>query len=53
MLLAVFPANVHAARERLTIGGHQVPRLLPPLADDISRGHGHCPCGVATVTCLG
>src|SRR5215813_8296759 len=29
MLLAVFPANVHAARNRLTIGGRQVPALLP------------------------
>jgi uncharacterized membrane protein len=29
MLLAVFPANVHAACERLTISRHQVPRLLP------------------------
>lgn len=29
MLLAVFPANVHAARERLSIGGREVPRLLP------------------------
>ena len=28
MLLAVFPANVHAARNRLTIGGRQVPALL-------------------------
>jgi len=29
MLLAVFPANVHAAHNRLTIGGRQVPALLP------------------------
>jgi len=29
MLLAVFPANVHAARNRLTIGGREVPALLP------------------------
>src|SRR5215472_9762040 len=29
MLLAVFPANVHAARNRLTIAGSPVPALLP------------------------
>jgi uncharacterized membrane protein len=29
MLLAVFPANVHAARKRLTIGGRQVEDLIP------------------------
>ena len=29
MLLAVFPANVHAARNRLTIGAREVPALLP------------------------
>ncbi|HXN23722.1 MAG TPA: hypothetical protein VOA41_13370 [Candidatus Dormibacteraeota bacterium] len=29
MLLAVFPANVHAARKRLTIGGRQVQALIP------------------------
>ncbi len=29
LLIAVFPANVHAARQRLTIGGRQVPALLP------------------------
>lgn len=28
LLLAVFPANVRAARERLTIGGQQVPALF-------------------------
>jgi uncharacterized membrane protein len=27
-LLAVFPANLRAARERLTIGGQQVPALF-------------------------
>ena len=27
MLVAIFPANVRAARERLTIGGHSVPTL--------------------------
>ena len=29
MLLAMFPANVHAARERLAIGGRPVTRLGP------------------------
>jgi uncharacterized membrane protein len=29
MLLAVFPANVHAARERLKIAGQQVESLIP------------------------
>jgi uncharacterized membrane protein len=29
MLLAVFPANVHAARKRLTIAGRQVEALIP------------------------
>jgi len=29
MLLAVFPANVHAAQERLTIAGREVERLIP------------------------
>jgi uncharacterized membrane protein len=29
MLLAVFPANVYAARKRLTIAGSQVPALFP------------------------
>jgi len=29
LLIAVFPANVHAARRRLTITGRQVPTLLP------------------------
>ncbi|HKO17710.1 MAG TPA: hypothetical protein VJU82_02370 [Acidobacteriaceae bacterium] len=29
MLLAIFPANVFAARHRLSIGGHPVPALLP------------------------
>jgi len=29
MLLAVFPANIHAARERLTIAGRAVEALLP------------------------
>lgn len=29
LLIAVFPANVHAARQRLTIAGRQVPTLLP------------------------
>lgn len=29
MLLAVFPANVYAARMRLTIAGSQVPALFP------------------------
>jgi len=29
MLLAVFPANVHAARNHLTIGSREVPALLP------------------------
>jgi uncharacterized membrane protein len=32
MLIAVFPANVHAARKRLTIGGRQVPPLVPRTA---------------------
>jgi uncharacterized membrane protein len=32
LLLAVFPANVHAARERLTIGGRPVEGLLPRTA---------------------
>jgi len=29
MLLAVFPANIHAARERLTIAGRPVEASLP------------------------
>ena len=29
LLIAVFPANVHAARERLTIAGRQATALLP------------------------
>jgi uncharacterized membrane protein len=29
MLLAVFPANVHAARKRLTIAGRRVEALIP------------------------
>lgn len=29
MLLAIFPANVHAARNRLSIAGSPVPALLP------------------------
>lgn len=29
LLVAVFPANVRAARKRLTIGGRQVPTLVP------------------------
>jgi uncharacterized membrane protein len=29
MLLAIFPANVHAARNRVTIAGRQVEALLP------------------------
>lgn len=29
MLLAIFPANIHAARKRLTIAGSPVPALLP------------------------
>ena len=29
MLVAVFPANIHAARERLTIAGRPVEALLP------------------------
>ena len=29
MLLAVFPANIHAARQRLTIAGRPVESLLP------------------------
>jgi uncharacterized membrane protein len=29
MLIAIFPANVYAARHRLTIGGRPVPSLLP------------------------
>lgn len=29
MLLAVFPANIHAARQHLSIAGSPVPRLLP------------------------
>jgi uncharacterized membrane protein len=29
LLLAVFPANVHAARQRLSIGGRRVEALLP------------------------
>ncbi len=32
MLLAIFPANVKAARERLTLGGRPVPRLGPRIA---------------------
>jgi uncharacterized membrane protein len=29
MLLAVFPANIHAARQRLTIAGRPVEALIP------------------------
>lgn len=29
LLLALFPANVHAARQQLSIGGQPVPTLLP------------------------
>jgi uncharacterized membrane protein len=29
MLVAVFPANIHAARQRLTIAGRPVEALLP------------------------
>lgn len=29
MLIAIFPANVYAAKHRLTIGGRPVPSLLP------------------------
>jgi uncharacterized membrane protein len=29
MLLAIFPANIHAARERITIAGQQVESLVP------------------------
>ena len=29
LLIAIFPANVHAARQRLEIAGRQVPALLP------------------------
>jgi uncharacterized membrane protein len=29
LLIGVFPANVHAARRHLTIGGRTVPDLLP------------------------
>ena len=29
LLIAIFPANVHAARQRLTIAGRQVPALFP------------------------
>jgi uncharacterized membrane protein len=29
MLIAIFPANVYAARHQLTIGGRPVPSLLP------------------------
>jgi uncharacterized membrane protein len=29
MLLAIFPANVHAARERVTIAGREVEALVP------------------------
>ena len=29
LLIAMFPANVHAGRQHLTIAGRQVPRLLP------------------------
>jgi len=32
LLLALFPANIHAARERLTIGGVPVTRLVPRAA---------------------
>ena len=32
MLLAMFPANVHAARERLTIGGRPVTAVGPRTA---------------------
>ncbi|UUZ81942.1 hypothetical protein LJK88_46725 [Paenibacillus sp. P26] len=29
MLIAMFPANIRAAKEKLTIGGRPVPRLVP------------------------
>lgn len=29
LMMAMFPANVHAAKERLSIGGRPVPKLLP------------------------
>lgn len=29
LLLAMFPANLRAAREKLTIGGRPVPKLIP------------------------
>jgi uncharacterized membrane protein len=31
MLICIFPANMKAARERLTIGGRPVPTLIPRL----------------------
>ncbi len=40
LLIAMFPANVKAARERLTIGGRPTPKLLVRtlLAARVSRG---------------
>jgi uncharacterized membrane protein len=35
LLLCLFPANIRAARERLTIGGRPVPALLPRAAIQI------------------
>ncbi len=32
MLVCIFPANIKAARENLTVGGHPVPRVVPRLA---------------------
>lgn len=32
LLLVMFPANVRAARKKLTLGGKRVPRLLPRTA---------------------
>lgn len=29
LMVAMFPANVHAAKEKLSIGGRPVPKLLP------------------------
>jgi uncharacterized membrane protein len=31
MLICIFPANIKAAREKLTIGGRPVPPLVPRL----------------------
>ena len=35
LLIAIFPANAHAARRHLTIGGRPVPALLPRLSIQI------------------